>query len=93
MGCNSTSFFFSGYPKNWPVDGMWKHFGRFGTVVDVYIPNKKTKDGRDFGFVRFKGGFNTAQLEKDIRGVFIGPNMLTFNVAKLKRRESTLIEQ
>lgn len=86
----STSFFFSDFPKNWSIDGMWNHFGRFGTVVDVYVSKKKTKDGRDFGFVRFKGVHDIVQLERDIRGVFIGPNKLQFNVAKFRRKETNL---
>lgn len=72
-----TSFFFSNFPSNWSVDVMWKHFERFSAVVDVFIPQKKTSLGKDFGFVRFKGVQDTAQLEKDMRGVLIGPNKLT----------------
>lgn len=81
----TTSFFFSNFLENWSVAGMWKHFARFGVVVDIFIPKKKTKDGKEFDFVRFRDVQNKDQLEKDVRGVYIGPNRLSFNLARFGR--------
>ncbi|GKC69529.1 RNA-directed DNA polymerase, eukaryota, nucleotide-binding alpha-beta plait domain protein, partial [Tanacetum coccineum] len=32
---------------------LWKVCNDYGTVVDVFIPNKKSKAGKRFAFVRF----------------------------------------
>ncbi|XP_039019160.1 serine/arginine-rich splicing factor SC35-like [Hibiscus syriacus] len=33
--------------------GLWLLFDKYGEVVDSFIPNKKSKGGSRFGFVRF----------------------------------------
>lgn len=37
---HSHSFFFTGFTEEWQSSAMWRYFKRFGTVVDVYVPQK-----------------------------------------------------
>lgn len=72
---------------------MWKHFGRFGRVTDVFIPSKKTREGKRFGFVRFKGVTDAEKVAREVRGVAVGPNLITFNVVKFGREEKRMAEK
>lgn len=47
------TFYFTNFPESWGVEPLWKMFTRWGKVVDVYLPKKRNKEGKLFGFVRF----------------------------------------
>nr|GFA70856.1 RNA-directed DNA polymerase, eukaryota [Tanacetum cinerariifolium] len=49
----SKSVFVSNFPKGCTPKDLWKVCNDYGTVVDVFIPNKKSKAGKRFAFVRF----------------------------------------
>ncbi|KAL4303201.1 hypothetical protein GQ457_10G005350 [Hibiscus cannabinus] len=48
---------FTLFVENLPEETNWqglRHaFGRYGGVVDVFVPSKRNRKGRRFGFVRF----------------------------------------
>nr|GFB65776.1 hypothetical protein [Tanacetum cinerariifolium] len=55
------------------VKDLWKVCNDYGTVVDVFIPNKKSKVGKRFAFVRFikaKGEFQTGSYVNVVNGSF-----------------------
>lgn len=52
-GDDATSFFFTEFPDHYGAKDMWSIFQRFGRVFEVFIPNKRDKRGKRFGFVRF----------------------------------------
>nr|GFB71963.1 RNA-directed DNA polymerase, eukaryota, nucleotide-binding alpha-beta plait domain protein [Tanacetum cinerariifolium] len=57
----SKSVFISNFPDDCTSRDLWKVCNDYGTVVDVFIPNKKSKAGKRFAFVRFikyHGGSN-----------------------------------
>lgn len=87
VASHSISFFFTDFPENWTRESMWIHFERFGRVIDVFIPTKKTRAGKCFGFVRYKGVTDPDKLVREVRGVAVGPELITFNVAKFGRIE------
>nr|GFA82072.1 hypothetical protein [Tanacetum cinerariifolium] len=43
----------SNFPEGSTPKDLWKVCNDYGTVVDVFIPNKKFKAGKRFAFVRF----------------------------------------
>lgn len=90
---NFISFFFSDFPTNWTRESMWKYFGHFGHVMDVFVPAKKTRDGKAFGFVRYKGVNNVEKLVNEVRGVAVGSNWITFNVAKYGKEDRKMGEK
>ncbi|GJS89129.1 RNA-directed DNA polymerase, eukaryota [Tanacetum coccineum] len=49
----SKSVFVSNFPEGCTNRDLWKVCNDYGTVMDVFIPNKKSKAGKRFAFVRF----------------------------------------
>nr|GEU93940.1 RNA-directed DNA polymerase, eukaryota [Tanacetum cinerariifolium] len=49
----SKSVFVSNFPEGCTPKDFWKVCNDYGTVVDVFILNKKSKAGKHFAFVRF----------------------------------------
>lgn len=41
---SATSLYFSDFPED-----MWKEFGFYGKVVDVFVPAKRAKNGNGLG--------------------------------------------
>lgn len=52
---NLINLYFSDFSEEWKLGDMWKSFGAYGNVIDVFVPVKRAKNGSHFGFVRFKG--------------------------------------
>lgn len=52
-GDDATSFFFTEFPDHYGAKDMWSVFQIFGRVFEVFIPNKRDKRGKRFGFVIF----------------------------------------
>ncbi|GJV90311.1 RNA-directed DNA polymerase, eukaryota [Tanacetum coccineum] len=50
----SKSVYVSNFPEGCSSKDIWKVCSEYGTVVDVFIPNKKSKVGKRFAFVRPK---------------------------------------
>nr|GFA74014.1 RNA-directed DNA polymerase, eukaryota, nucleotide-binding alpha-beta plait domain protein [Tanacetum cinerariifolium] len=48
---------------------LWKVCNDYGTVVDVFIPNKKSKAGKCFAFVRFIKEFDKVDTKDSESGV------------------------
>ncbi|GJY98272.1 RNA-directed DNA polymerase, eukaryota [Tanacetum coccineum] len=49
----SKSVFVTNFPEGYSARDLWKVFSDYGTVVDAFIPFKKSKAGKRFAFVRF----------------------------------------
>ncbi|GJS25973.1 nucleotide-binding alpha-beta plait domain-containing protein [Tanacetum coccineum] len=60
---------------------------QYGHVVDSFIPTKRTKDGKRFGFVRFINVFNVERLVNNLCTIWVGRSKFHANVGKFK--EST----
>nr|GEV25113.1 RNA-directed DNA polymerase, eukaryota [Tanacetum cinerariifolium] len=50
---SSKSVFVSNFPEGCTPKDIWKVCNDYDIVVDVFIPNKKSKTGKRFAFVRF----------------------------------------
>jgi RNA recognition motif-containing protein len=66
---DSTSFFFTNFPEDVKVSELWHKFARFGRVGDVYIPSKLDKQGRSFGFVKYREVRDAEELLDLISGI------------------------
>lgn len=64
---------------------MWKSFGTLGSVIDIYIPAKRVKNGKHFGFVRFKGVRDTVGLENRLKDMWIGERQIFIKLARFRR--------
>nr|GEX67369.1 RNA-directed DNA polymerase, eukaryota, reverse transcriptase zinc-binding domain protein [Tanacetum cinerariifolium] len=49
----STSVFVTNFPDGYGAKDLWNTCKLYGHVVDVFIPDRRTKAGKRFGFVRF----------------------------------------
>ncbi|GJW61151.1 RNA-directed DNA polymerase, eukaryota [Tanacetum coccineum] len=57
----SKSVFVSNFPEGCTAKDLWKVCNDYGTVVDVFIPNKKSKVGKRFAFVSYPRGVDQAK--------------------------------
>ncbi|GJY79739.1 ALP1-like protein isoform X1 [Tanacetum coccineum] len=58
---------------------------QYGHVVDSYIPVKKSKYGKRFGFVKFINVFSEERLVNNLCTVWIGRVRLHANIARFQR--------
>ncbi|GJR49518.1 RNA-directed DNA polymerase, eukaryota [Tanacetum coccineum] len=58
----STSIFVTNFPDSFSAKNLFHSCKQYGHVVDSFIPTKRTKDGKRFGFVRFINVFNVERL-------------------------------
>ncbi|WJX59530.1 hypothetical protein P8452_44840 [Trifolium repens] len=82
----ATSFYFTNFPDDVVVVDLWKTFARFGRVGEVYIPSKKDKWGRGFGFVKFFEVENAERLESRLGEVWCGTYKLRINLSRFGRK-------
>ncbi|GLU16460.1 hypothetical protein SLE2022_328930 [Rubroshorea leprosula] len=89
----TTAFFFTNMPEDWSYSDMWKTFGKFGRVFDIYSPQRRSKSGRRFGFVKFLNVRNTRELENQLDQIKVEGLKLWVNLAKYpeeKVKEATV---
>ncbi|GKV35275.1 hypothetical protein SLEP1_g43574 [Rubroshorea leprosula] len=78
----TTAFFFTNIPEDWSYSDMWRTFGKFRRVFDIYSPQRRSKNGRRFGFVRFLNVRNTRELENQLDQIKVDGLKLWVNLAK-----------
>ncbi|GKA55169.1 cytochrome P450 [Tanacetum coccineum] len=84
------TFHFTNFPSNWTQSTMFEVFKRYGNVRDVFIPNKRNKLGKRFGFSKFVGVFNPTAFEKKLNTICIGTQRLSCNIAHHQRNTDGL---
>ncbi|GKE59086.1 nucleotide-binding alpha-beta plait domain-containing protein, partial [Tanacetum coccineum] len=57
----------------------------YGHVVDAFIPDRRTKAGKRFGFVRFIKVLDIDRLINNLCTVWVGRNKIHANVARFQR--------
>nr|GEZ25035.1 RNA-directed DNA polymerase, eukaryota, nucleotide-binding alpha-beta plait domain protein [Tanacetum cinerariifolium] len=67
------------------IINLWTLCQGYGTVVDVYIPNRKSKAGKRFAFVRFIRVINLDRLINNLCTIWIGRMHLHANVVRFAR--------
>ncbi|GKB95065.1 RNA-directed DNA polymerase, eukaryota [Tanacetum coccineum] len=64
---------------------LWKLCQAYGTVVDVFIPNRRSKAGKRFAFVHFIKVFNVDRIVGNLCTLWIGRLHLHANVVRFER--------
>ncbi|GJS28837.1 RNA-directed DNA polymerase, eukaryota [Tanacetum coccineum] len=77
--------FVSNFPDGCNNRDLWKVCNDYGTVVDVFIPNKKSKAGKRFAFVRFIKVLNLDRLIENLNTIWIGRFHLFANPVRFER--------
>ncbi|GJW36549.1 RNA-directed DNA polymerase, eukaryota [Tanacetum coccineum] len=81
----SKSIFVTNFPNNITAKDLWNLCQGYGTVVDVFIPNRLSKAGKRFAFVRFIRVDNLDRLVGNICTLWIGRMHLQANVVRYER--------
>ncbi|GJX10723.1 RNA-directed DNA polymerase, eukaryota [Tanacetum coccineum] len=81
----STSIFVTNFPDSFSAKDLFHSCKQYGHVVDSFIPTKRTKDGKRFGFVRFINIFNVERLVNNLCTIWVGRSKFHANVARFKR--------
>ncbi|GKF16459.1 RNA-directed DNA polymerase, eukaryota, nucleotide-binding alpha-beta plait domain protein [Tanacetum coccineum] len=81
----SKSIFVTNFPDSTTSPDLQKLCQSYGTVVDVYIPNRRSKAGKRFAFVRFIKVDNVDRLVGNLCTLWIGRMHLQANVVRFER--------
>ncbi|GJT64249.1 RNA-directed DNA polymerase, eukaryota [Tanacetum coccineum] len=81
----SKSIFVTNFPENFGSSDLWKLCEAYGKVVDVYIPNRKSKAGKRFAFVRFIKVDDVDRLVSNLCTLWVGRFHLRANVVRFER--------
>ncbi|GJU50755.1 RNA-directed DNA polymerase, eukaryota [Tanacetum coccineum] len=85
----SKSVFVTNFLKHFSARDLWNVCLAYGTVVDVYIPFKKSKAGKKFAFVRFIKVDNLDRLIRNLCTIWIGRFRLHANSVRFQRKPKT----
>ncbi|GKE38952.1 RNA-directed DNA polymerase, eukaryota, nucleotide-binding alpha-beta plait domain protein, partial [Tanacetum coccineum] len=81
----SNSVYVSNSPDGCTAKELWNVCNGYGTVVDVFIPAKKSKIGKRFAFVRFIKVHNLNRLIENLNTIWMGRYHLFANPARFVR--------
>nr|GEZ70259.1 RNA-directed DNA polymerase, eukaryota, reverse transcriptase zinc-binding domain protein [Tanacetum cinerariifolium] len=81
----STSVFIMNFPESCSAKELYQSCKQYGRVMDTFIPNKRSKTRRRFGFVRFINVFNEERLVNNLCTVCIDRFKLHANIARFHR--------
>nr|GEU77405.1 hypothetical protein [Tanacetum cinerariifolium] len=75
----SHSIYVTNFPDSATSRDLWNACSVYGTVVDVFIPLKKSKVGKRLAFVRFVKVHNLVRLVENLCTIWIGRHHLFAN--------------
>ncbi|PWA54239.1 hypothetical protein CTI12_AA425870 [Artemisia annua] len=81
----STSIFVTNFPESFSAKDLFQSCKQYGHVVDTFIPNKRSKAGKRYGFVRFINVFDVERLVNNLCTIWNNRLKLHANVARFKR--------
>ncbi|GKC34626.1 nucleotide-binding alpha-beta plait domain-containing protein [Tanacetum coccineum] len=81
----STSLFVTNFPDTCSAKDLFNFCKQYGHVVDAFIPLKRSKAGKRFGFVRFINVFSVERLVNNLCTVWIGHHRLHANITRFQR--------
>uniref|UniRef100_A0A0R0JWP7 RRM domain-containing protein n=1 Tax=Glycine max TaxID=3847 RepID=A0A0R0JWP7_SOYBN len=64
---------------------LWIHFKQVGDVREIFISRKRNRNGKRYGFVRFKGLRDVHQVEKKLDSMIFGGLKMYVNTPKFGR--------
>nr|GEW36604.1 RNA-directed DNA polymerase, eukaryota, nucleotide-binding alpha-beta plait domain protein [Tanacetum cinerariifolium] len=80
----SNSIFVTTFPDHFSVRDLWNMCLTYGTVVDIFVPFKRSKAGKKFAFVRFIKVDNLERLIGNICTIWIGCLRLHANIVRFQ---------
>nr|GEV78470.1 RNA-directed DNA polymerase, eukaryota [Tanacetum cinerariifolium] len=81
----SKLIFVTNFSDNTTAKDLWEVCEGYGSVVDVFIPNRKSRSGKRFAFVRFIKVDDVDRLVENLCTLWIGRMHLHANVVRYDR--------
>ncbi|GJV68191.1 nucleotide-binding alpha-beta plait domain-containing protein [Tanacetum coccineum] len=82
----SISIFITNFPDSFNAKDLWRVCNQYGTVVDTFIPDKRSKANKRYGFVRFIKADNVERLVSNLCTIWVGKLKLHANIARFQRK-------
>ncbi|GJR09741.1 RNA-directed DNA polymerase, eukaryota, reverse transcriptase zinc-binding domain protein [Tanacetum coccineum] len=81
----STSIFVTNFPDQFCAKDLWKVCNQYGNVVDAFIPYRRSKSGKRFGFVRFIKVIDVDRLVNNLCTIWVDRFKLHANISRFQR--------
>ncbi|GJX93111.1 RNA-directed DNA polymerase, eukaryota, reverse transcriptase zinc-binding domain protein [Tanacetum coccineum] len=81
----SMSIFVTNFPDVTTAKDLWNICNQYGKAIDAFIPNRRCKADKRFGFVRFIKIYDVDCLVNNLCTIWIGRLKLQANIAKFDR--------
>ncbi|PWA45888.1 hypothetical protein CTI12_AA511170 [Artemisia annua] len=81
----SISIYVTNFPESFSAKELFHVCKQYGHVIDSFIPVKKSKVGKKFGFVRFINVFDVDRLVANLCTIWIGKFHLFANKVRFER--------
>nr|GEZ79905.1 hypothetical protein [Tanacetum cinerariifolium] len=83
-----STMFVTNFPDESTAKELFHACSVYGYVVDSYIPNKRAKNGKRFGFVRFINVFSEERLANNLCTVWMGRHKQIANISRFQRNNN-----
>nr|GEU78239.1 nucleotide-binding alpha-beta plait domain-containing protein [Tanacetum cinerariifolium] len=80
-----TSVFVANFTDSFGAKDLWNTCKQYGQVVDAYIPNRRSKASKRFGFVRFIKVLDVDRLVNNLCTVWVERHKLQTNIPRFQR--------
>ena len=81
-----SSFYFTRFSDDVSKKDLWYQFKKWGDVREVFVSKQRNKNGRRYGFARFKGVNDVYILERQLDNIVIEGMKLYVNIPKYGRQ-------
>nr|GEX72061.1 RNA-directed DNA polymerase, eukaryota [Tanacetum cinerariifolium] len=86
----STSIFVTNFPDQTNTKELWRFGNPYRNVIDAFIPDRRLKIGKRFGFIRFTRVADVNRLINNLCTIWIGKfklhtNIVRFNILPLNK--------
>lgn len=82
---NTKTIYVSNFPEDWAIGDVKDFLGKFGTVVDCFMPSKRNMDGLRFVFAKYDRRAQVQEILKVLKGFWIGSFKVLANLALFDR--------
>jgi hypothetical protein len=79
------TFYFTNFPAQLSNFYLRKGFEVCGMLEDVFVPNKRNRNGEPYGFVKFANVRDVSKMTKALNAVWFGHFRIRASVAKFER--------
>ncbi|KAL4576476.1 hypothetical protein LXL04_012570 [Taraxacum kok-saghyz] len=86
-GGRRTNFYVTNIPQGATKAEFTSIFSSFGKLVDIYFGEKKGRNGKNFGFIRFEGVEDEKQLEQKLNSAKCRSNYFEVNIERHRRKD------